>query len=163
MFKYTNTVPKKVFIVSLSKALLNLPVHVLIVNEDNSDNTSRANSKVRFLTCSCTSYISRVFSYSLCLAAWKAVGLLEYTLISLQISLVHAWVSYPSPDSAAVSAAAPVLVVAVAAAAELRAVAAEVEDQGTPCYVLLAMVAVVGVVLLVLDGPHCSRWELGLG
>lgn len=141
---------------------------LLIVNKDNTDNTSRTNSNVRFLTCSCTSYISRVFSYCLCLAAWKAVGLLEYTLISLQASLVHAWVSYPSQDSAAVSAAvvavaASVLAVADAAVAELRAVAAEVEDLGTPCCVPLAMVVVVGVVLLVLDGLHCSRWESGLG
>ena len=107
-----------------------------------------------------------MFSYCLRLAAWKAVGLLEYTLISLQASLAHAWVSYPSQDSAAVSAVAvvaPVLAVADAAAAELRAVAAEVEDLGTPCCVLLAMVVVVGVVLLVLDGLHCSRWESGLG
>lgn len=169
MFKNTNTLPNKVFIVSLSKVLLNLPVHVLIVNEDNTENSSRTNSNVRFLTCSCTSYISRGFSYCLCLAAWKAVGLLEYTLISLQVSLVHAWASYPRPDSAAVSAAvvaavaAPVLAVADAAAAELRAVAAEVEDLGTQCCVPLAMVAVVGVALLVLDGLHCSRWESGLG
>jgi len=158
-------VPNKVVIVSLPKALLSLPVHVLIVNRDNTDNTSRTNSNVRFLTCSCTSYISRAFSYCRCLAAWKAVGLLEYTLTSLLVSLGHAWVSYPSPDSAAVSGAvaAPVLAVADAAAAELKAVAAEVEDLGTPCCVLLAMVVVVGAVLLVLDGPHCSRWESGLG
>lgn len=152
------------FSVSLSKALSNLPIHVLRVNKNNTDNTSGTNSNVHFLTCSCTSYISRVFSYCLCLAAWKAVGLQEHTLISMQVSLVHAWVSYRSPDSAAVVAvAAPVLAVADAAAAELRAVAAEVEVLGTPCCVLLAAVVVVGAVLLVLDGPHCSRWELGLG
>jgi len=75
MLKTTNTVPNKVFIVSLSKALLNLPVLVLIVNKENTDNISRTNSNVCFLTCSCTSYISRVFSYCLCLAAWRAVGL----------------------------------------------------------------------------------------
>lgn len=78
---------------------------------------------------------------------------------------MHAWVSYPSPDSAAVVAAVavPVLAVADAAAEELKVVAAEVEDLGKPCYVLLAMVVVVGVVLLVLDGLHCSRWESALG
>ena len=147
----------------MSKALLNLPVHVLIVNKDNTDNTSWTNSNVRFLTCSCTSYISRVFSYCLCLAAWKAVGPLDYTLISLQVSLVRAWVSYPSPDSAAAAVAAPVLAVAGAAATELTAVAAVVEALGTPCCVLLAVVVVVAVVLLVLDGLHCLRWESGLG
>lgn len=82
---------------------------------------------------------------------------------------MHAWVSYPNPDSAGVAAAAvvavaaPVLAVADAAAAKLRAVAAEVEVLGTPCCVPLAVVVVVGVVLLVLDGLHCLRWESGLG
>jgi hypothetical protein len=151
-----------VFTLSLPKVLLNLPANILRVSKDNSENTSWKNSNVSFLTCSCTSYISRVFSYCLCLAAWKAVGPLNYTLISLQVSLVHACGSYLSPGLAA---AAGVLVVAAAvavadaAAAVLRAVAAGVEDLGTPCCVLLVVVVVVGVVLLVPDGEHCSRWE----
>lgn len=90
-----------------------------------------------------------MFSYCLCLGALLAVGPLGYTLISLQVSLVHASVSYPSPAAAAavpaVVAAAGVGVVAdaVAAAAVLRAVVAEVEDLGIPHGVQLAVVVAV--------------------
>jgi hypothetical protein len=100
--------------------------------------------KQLFLTCNYISYTSKVFSYCLCLGALLVVGPLGYTLNSLQVSLVHAWVSYPSPAAAAavvvvvVSAAAD-----VAAAAVLRAVVAEVEDLGIPHGVQLAVVVAV--------------------
>lgn len=88
-------------------------------------------------------------SYCLCLGVLLAVGPLGYTLISLQVSLVHAWVSYPS-QAVAVGVAAPGVVAAaavavdvVAAAAVLRAVVAEEEDLGIPHGVQLAVVAAV--------------------
>jgi hypothetical protein len=93
------------------------------------------------------------------LAAWLAVGCLVHILISVQVSLVHAWVSCPDPAAAAVdvavaaAVAVAVLVVAdavavveaaaVVAAAAWRAVAAEVEDLGTSHGELLAVVVVV--------------------
>jgi hypothetical protein len=89
------------------------------------------------------------------LAASKAVDPLHYTQISLQVSLVLAWVSYPGRGFAAAVAAVLAAAVADAAAAVLKAVVAEAEDLGTPHCVLLAMVVVVGVVLLVPDGEHC--------
>jgi hypothetical protein len=64
---------------------------------------------------------------------------------------VHAWVSYTGPAAVSAAPAVVVVVSVVAVVAEvvavavavLRAVAAEVEDQGTPHGALLAVVVVV--------------------
>jgi type IV secretory pathway TraG/TraD family ATPase VirD4 len=103
---------------------------------------------IRFLTCSYIFYTSTVFSYCLCLVAWPAADHLGHTLLSSQVSSVHACVSYPGPAAAAAAVVVVVAVaaaetVAVAAVIVLRAEAAEVEDLGRPHDALLAVVVVV--------------------